>query len=280
MEMLKDGEQKVKTKLTDDFKLGLRAAMEQLKEERLEYQQKTWGPISTILWAVFIAIAFVLVQSLTVVGYIVTTMGRISPVQLVSVARALQYDGLLLSLCSFATLIVCCPLIVGIVKLKRGSNLREYLGLTLPSKRHVLQWFCAIAAFCVLSDVISFLVGEPIVPEFMLKTYASLKAHWILWAALLLAAPLFEELFFRGFIIKGLSVFPLRWYGAVIISSAAWAVVHAQYDIFGVTWAFVLGLILGTGRVKTGSTLLTIFLHSFVNLGATVETAIHLRDGL
>ena len=31
MEMVKDGEQKVKTKLSDDFKRGLRAAMEQLQ---------------------------------------------------------------------------------------------------------------------------------------------------------------------------------------------------------------------------------------------------------
>jgi membrane protease YdiL (CAAX protease family) len=161
--------------------------------------------------------------------------------------------------------------------LKRGSNIREYLGLNLPNKRQFVSWFLIVLAFVILSDGLSFLIGEPIVPEFMSKTYDSLNSPWILWLALLVAAPLSEEVFFRGFLIKGLSASVVRWYGAVIISSAAWAAIHLQYDLYGVAMIFVLGLLLGAARVKTGSVILTMVLHSFTNFEATVEVVIHLR---
>jgi membrane protease YdiL (CAAX protease family) len=138
-------------------------------------------------------------------------------------------------------------------------------------------WFLIILGFVVFSDGLSILIGKPIVPEFMSKTYASLNSPWILWMALLVAAPLSEELFFRGFLIKGLSASLLRWYGAVILSSAAWAIVHQQYDLYGMVTIFSLGLILGVARVKTGSIILTMFLHSFCTLIAIAETLIHLR---
>jgi membrane protease YdiL (CAAX protease family) len=84
-------------------------------------------------------------------------------------------------------------------------------------------------------------------------------------------------LFFRGFLIKGLAESRLRWQGAVLISSGLWSVIHVQYDAYYMSAVFVLGLILGTARVKTGSTLLAFLLHSFVNLAATVEVAVILR---
>jgi hypothetical protein len=95
---------------------------------------------------------------------------------------------------------------------------------------------------------------------------------------LLVAAPLFEELFFRGFLITGLSASALRWYGAVIISSAMWAVIHVQYDLYGMGTVLVLGFILGTARIKSGSVILTMLLHSFTTLVATGEVVIYLRS--
>ena len=70
----------------------------------------------------------------------------------------------------------------------------------------------------------------------------------------------------------------LRWYGAVIISSVMWAAIHIQYDLYGIGTILVLGFILGTARIKSGSIILTMLLHSFTNLVATAEVAIHLRN--
>ena len=107
--------------------------------------------------------------------------------------------------------------------------------------------------------------------------YASIGSPWILWLAVIVAAPLFEELFFRGFIIKGLAESRVRWPGAVVISSGLWSLIHLQYNSYELVFVFVLGLILGVARVKTGSTLLTFLLHSLVNLAAMSEVAASLR---
>lgn len=248
-----------------------------MQEQDPGRQHSHWGPLSTILWGVFILLLFVVTQAITVVVYLVATRVEIAQGHLPAAVVRLQYDGLLVSLCTFATAVVCCPVIIGISRLKRGSNVKEYLGLALPTKQRFVSWFLAIVVFIVLSDGISLFLGKSVVPEFMWKTYSSLRSPWILWMALLVAAPLFEELFYRGFLIKGLSASALRWYGAVIVSSAAWAIMHVQYDIYGIATIFLLGLILGTARVKTGSVILTMFLHSFCSFVATVEVVIQLR---
>lgn len=236
-----------------------------------------WGALATILWGVFIVIVFAVSQVLTVIIYLAVTRPRLSSAELQAIVPELTHDGVLLSISTFVAAVVLCPIILVIAKLKRGSKLKDYLGLILPDKWQALRWLLALITFLILSDVTLLLFGKPIVPEFMLKTYSSMKDPWILWVALLVGAPLVEELFFRGFLIKGLADSPLRWFGAVAISSAAWALTHVQYDIYGTAMIFVLGLVLGTARVKTGSTLLTMGFHSLVNLGATIETVIRLH---
>lgn len=240
-------------------------------------QSPHWGAFGTILWSALVVILFVISQALTAIIYLTITRPGLTSAQLQAIGPELMHDGVLLSISTFVGAAVVCPLILVIAKLKRGSKLKEYLGLTFPNKRQWLWWFLVVAAFCLSHDLLSLLIGKPIVPDFMPKTYSSMKDLWILWLALMVGAPLTEELFFRGFLIKGLAGSPLHWYGAVMISAAGWALIHLQYDFYDVATVFVLGLFLGTARVKTGSTLLTMGLHSLVNLGATIETVIRLH---
>lgn len=237
-----------------------------------------WGALATTFWGVFVATVFVVSQGITVFIYLLVTKPTLSSAELQRLAPELKYDGTLLSISTFVAALVICPIILVITKLKRGAKVKDYLGLRLPTMREVWRWLLVLIVFLILSDVTLILFGQPIVPDFMIRTYTSMKDPWMLWVALLVGAPLIEELFFRGFIIKGLAGSPLRWYGAVLISSAAWALTHVQYDIYGTTLIFTLGLVLGTARVKSGSTLLTMGLHSLVNLGATLETIIRLHS--
>lgn len=246
--------------------------------EQTKSENQHWGALATILWGVLIAIVFIVVQVLATVVYMVVPNPKLSAAEVQKLAPDLIYDGTLLSISSFITTIIVVPMIFVVIKLKRGSNLREYLGLTLPTMWDGLRWLVALMAFFFLADVTMVLLGQSIVPDFMIRTYSSVKHLWMLWVALLVCAPLLEELFFRGFLIKGLMESRLGWLGAVLISSAAWAFTHVQYDVYGTTMIFVLGLVLGTARVKSGSTLLTIGLHSIVNLGATIETVIRLHS--
>ncbi len=84
-----------------------------------------------------------------------------------------------------------------------------------------------------------------------------------------------EELIFRGFIIPGLSSSFLGPIGAILISSAAWAAIHLQYDLYGIVSIFLIGIMLGIARVKSNSVLLPIGLHSVINIVAAIETVIY-----
>jgi membrane protease YdiL (CAAX protease family) len=95
--------------------------------------------------------------------------------------------------------------------------------------------------------------------------------------AIVVGAPIFEEIAFRGFLFKGLAASRLRWFGATIITSLLWAGIHLQYDWYEVSVIFVLGLVLGSARAMTNSTLLTIWLHCLVNILATIQVAIMLK---
>jgi membrane protease YdiL (CAAX protease family) len=230
-----------------------------------------------LLWTVVIGIAFLVVQTVAVVFYIAFTMRPLPPRDKMQDALgSLQFDGRLMAVCSFATLLVCVPVIIGIVKLKRGSVLKSYLGFTLPSFRQVWRWSLATVAVCLLADGILSLFHQAAVSDFMLKTYTGTSQRWILWLALVVAAPVFEEICFRGFIFKGLAASRLRWQGATLITALLWTAIHVQYDWYGLANIFIFGLLLGTVRAMTNSTVLTMFLHSLINLLATLETAIAL----
>ncbi len=77
-------------------------------------------------------------------------------------------------------------------------------------------------------------------------------------------APLFEEIIFRGIIQKGLINKGMKPASAILIASVVFGIVH------GNPWQFVgavlLGVVLGLVYYKTKSLLLPILLHAFNNL--------------
>ena len=90
--------------------------------------------------------------------------------------------------------------------------------------------------------------------------------------ALVVAAPVMEELLFRGFLLRGYAASRLGPVGAVLLTSAAWASMHVQYEVFYVVQIFILGCVFGWLRLRSGSTTLTLILHGLVNLTAITQT--------
>ncbi len=87
------------------------------------------------------------------------------------------------------------------------------------------------------------------------------------------AAPVTEELFCRGFLFRGLEE-GLGGRAAVIVTSLLFTLVHIQYDLYGMTQALAIGLLFGVARLKTGSTTVTMAMHMTANAIATAEAAI------
>lgn len=106
-------------------------------------------------------------------------------------------------------------------------------------------------------------------PDMMAEQFKSL-AHdpWGI-LAMVIVAPITEELLFREAIISSLLRHNLHRWQAVLISSLAFGIVH--FNPVQVVFAFFIGIILGTIFVKTGRALVTSIIHIINNGLAAIE---------
>lgn len=236
-----------------------------------------WGAWATLGWTLAITAAFVLVQFGVFRFYLSSTLG--AGAEIGQAALRLQYDGDVIAAATLATALLGVPLILGVMKLKRGARLADYLPLHAPAGRVLLGWVGVTLLAIAASDLTSWLSERPIVPEFMHRVYASADALPLLWAALVLAAPLFEETLFRGFMLGGLVRSPLGTAGAIALTSFAWAGLHLQYDWYGIATIVAFGVLLGAARVHTGSLMVPLLLHALANAVATLETVVLANGG-
>lgn len=90
--------------------------------------------------------------------------------------------------------------------------------------------------------------------------------QWPLAAAVVgIGAPLSEELLFRGFLLSALAQTRLGFRGAAVVSTLAWAALHAGYSALGLAEVFAIGLFFSWLLWRTGSLWVPIFCHALYN---------------
>lgn len=90
----------------------------------------------------------------------------------------------------------------------------------------------------------------------------------ILWSTAAIAAPIFEEIMFRGFLLPSLTRYVPTW-GAIGITSLVFAMAHLSLaELFPLA---ILGSILGFVYVRSRNLLACILLHSLWNSGTLVS---------
>ncbi len=233
-----------------------------------------WGFTGTLLWGIFVTVIFIIAQTIVILAYAHLRHGQISE----DLLNELSTDGTALSLATFGTLILCSLITCGIIKLKKGANIKKYLAFHAIDLKTAKYWAVITIAFIIIIDALLYLLGQPIVVDFMSDIYTSANPLWLMWLAIVIAAPVFEELFFRGFLLSGFASSFVGPIGAIILTSLAWASVHLQYDIYGILTIFIAGLILGFARLKTNSIITTIMMHSLMNFIALIETSIYVSN--
>lgn len=155
-------------------------------------------------------------------------------------------------------------------------SVADYLALHWPRRADLIVGIVTIAVLLPLGDLTSWLSGRDLVPPAVVDAYQTARSSGtlvLLAIALVVAAPLMEELLFRGFLFPGYARSRVGPWGAIVLTSAGWAVMHVQYDIFYVAQIFVLGCAFGWLRWSSGSTLLTMILHAIVNTVALAQVA-------
>lgn len=232
---------------------------------------KFWG---TSLWGLLIFIALFLGQGATIV---VLLLMQKEPLTMSTFADSLTHvitGGKALSLSVMTGLPGVLFATWVATKLAR-QRFADYLALNRPSWKWLLIGAVSLAVLVEGWDLLSKATGREVMPGFMMDTLKAAQADntlWLLVLAIVVAAPVTEEFFVRGFLYRGWSESFLRIPGAIILSSAVWTLMHLQYDWFFLGEVFSIGLLLGYLRYRSNSTWLTVVIHGLNNLAATIQT--------
>jgi membrane protease YdiL (CAAX protease family) len=230
-----------------------------------------WATTGFLLMAVVAWSAFQLVAALVVLQWLKSGgMAGASADTLMSDARTI----------SIVT-ILAMPvpiLVVAYAARRAGCTVVDYLALRWPKRAELIIGILIVAVLLPLGDLTSWLTGQDLIPPAVVDTYRSARDSGVivlvlLAIALVIAAPLMEELLFRGFVLPGYARSPLGLPGAILLTAAGWAVMHIQYEWYYIGQIVVLGCVLGWLRWRSGSTILTIVLHAVVNAAALAQVA-------
>jgi membrane protease YdiL (CAAX protease family) len=233
-----------------------------------------WGAWATIGWGFLIMIAFFVFQGFVYAGFAVVEAVRNPGVSFDAMVKGISTNGFVISVASCITTPLSIGLICLFVWLRQGYSVKRYLGLNAIALRTILMWLGIVTLFALASDVLTRLLGRPIVPEFMVYIYETASVTPLLWIALIAAAPLFEELFFRGFLFEGFQHSKLGPTGTVLLTSLGWTVLHLQYGVYELGTIFALGIFFGVARLQTKSIYPPLAMHALFNFFAMVQLVV------
>ncbi len=230
-----------------------------------------WGPLATLAWTSGAGAVYLLAQLIGLLIFIAWWQ-YVSPEVPFKLAD-LPTSGPLIAI----MIAVSTPAVVAVFMLAAHlsrAGIKEYLGLYWPSLRDLGLGLLVMAVFVPLTDVATWASGAEPIPEFMTETYATAKAMGmlpLLVIAFVVLAPLGEEIAFRGFLFRGFAgrLGPLP---AILITAVVWGGLHTQYGILLQLQILAIGLAFGWLRWRSGSTLLTVLLHTLMNGTAMAET--------
>ncbi len=158
------------------------------------------------------------------------------------------------------------PLIILMVKSKRGSRWRDYMAWHPVGVARTVLWVIICLLTVIAMGVLHQALGWR-ESGFMSELSLTQSPFWMI-VSVAVAAPIFEEMVFRGFVYGGfersLGAFP-----AVLLSSALFTVLHVQYNWSELAQIFVLGMVLGWARMRTQSLFTPIVMHAANNAMAT-----------
>lgn len=249
------------------------AASPQIEAGTSGAEKAIWGPWQTVGFGAAIFSCTMAAQTAVAVAFFVLKMAA-NPARGLPDFASLATNGVVISLAILASTIIGVGITYVFIKLRRGAGFKDYLGLTRITGKTVLVLLGATAALIVISEGADTIFVKSDNTLFMIDAYGSSGSPLLLGVALVVFAPAFEEIFFRGFLFVGLAPSRIGPARTIILTAVMWSLLHVQYDIFGMATILVMGIFLGIVRLKTGSLWSTLLIHSFWNLVAVVETGL------
>lgn len=164
------------------------------------------------------------------------------------------------------------PVVLLVAQFK-GQSRWETLALRRFPVKSLAIWMPALLVF--LAAQLLVVHALDIEPGEFIQSLAGSR-HLPVALVIVFAAPLLEELVFRGYLFKAWRRSRLGFSGTLLLTSLLFTATHAgQYHWVYMGFVFVLSLLLGLAREKSGSVLLPILLHAGNNLASAI-TVIYL----
>jgi membrane protease YdiL (CAAX protease family) len=227
---------------------------------------KFWG---TLIFGLLAYAALVVAQ----IGTLIVLLARDGQFLDSPAARNLANTGSAVSAFTLAGVPAVLLVLWLAIRLARQS-FADYLALTLPKGRDVSLGAICMILFLSAWDLASHQFDIPITPSFVIDLYISARDTGtivLLVLALCVAAPITEEFAVRGFLYRGWSESRFGAAGAIVLSAVVWATIHSQYSWYFIGEVFLIGLLLGYWRYRSGPTWLAVMLHSLSNAVALIE---------
>lgn len=206
------------------------------------------------------------------------TVGRIADVQIEpeDLSEALAQTGFFLSFGGTMSALVGTLAVLVIVIARKDTSIRVDIALTAVRSLVIAEWVGIVLVLAVVLMLLGWWLGRPPVSPPVVVAYQTARMLWWLWFTALVMAPLFEEFYFRGFLLAGLMRSRLGPWGAVLSTSIIWTAIHLQYDSFELGVLLLFGIVLGWARVKTGSILPCLAMHGTFNAVSLATCAYYL----
>lgn len=234
-------------------------------------REEPWNGWWTLLWAVLL---FLVWQTVMTAGLAIAAFQQGALKDLADFAEAVEslaFDGDVLGVIAFATLFIICPLCWFLGRLRPGFSGWSYLGNRSVAWWHWPLWGVATVACSVVFGAVAPSLGVDGPDDSMVAMASSTEFPLLLFLGVGIGAPLVEEFIFRGALWRGWRASRMGLVGTLLLTSLLWAVLHVQYPTVIMAYIFVLGLLLGWAREKTGNLWVPVSMHMLNNSLATVQ---------
>lgn len=231
---------------------------------------KIWGIGPAIGLSVAILAIYLSLQVLVVFIYAVAGIISNPAVDPLSLGVSLTTDGSLFAIAEIISAGAGVGLIVLFIKARRGPSIREYLSLKTITPRLLFALSGITIGLVFLNSLVAYLTGAGAESNYISDLFLTSGWPVVFGLAVVVFAPVFEEMFFRGFLFVSLEKSRIGPAGAVVLTTLTWTLLHLGNGLFNLASIFVLGILLGVTKLKTRSLYSTIFMHSLWNLIAVL----------
>jgi membrane protease YdiL (CAAX protease family) len=162
------------------------------------------------------------------------------------------------------------PALVAVVAARRAAwQAFEYVGLCRPSMRDVALGVGGKTALLLASFVVVFAIAAASAvartnPDALLERTAYFATVVLFWASAVVVDPICEEVFWRGFVYRGLASSTLGPAGAILVISPIFALLHLD-GLFAIVWHLQCAILYGWLRWYSGALTAPIAAHMFGN---------------